>query len=242
MQKYLREVEKALRPHRDPKRARQGAHIINTKLEYWGIPVPIQRRVFKHGFSFSTKSHGQQAKIWNDIWKHSNNFEVMKQPLFYFESRIKQNDLKDWRLLKTWADRLENWEHADNYCKIVSDLHERYPTKVYPTLKTWNQSKKMWTRRASIVSLFLYSAARTKQPPFQKVIALVEPLIGSDHHYLHKAVGWTLRECHNVYPKQTYQFLVDHIVDLAPCTFSYATEKIPKVKKDKLKKLRGSKT
>ncbi|MBU1705375.1 DNA alkylation repair protein, partial [Patescibacteria group bacterium] len=197
-----------------------------------------QRQAFKHGFSFSHLPHEQQAKIWDYIWQHSKNFEVMKQPLFYFESRIKQNDLSDWKILKTWVNKIENWEHADNYCKIISDLHERYQAKIYPTLKLWNKSKHLWTRRASIVSLFLYSTCRLKQPQFKKVIALIEPLISSDHHYLHKAVGWTLRECHNVYPKQTYQFLEKHIKDLAPATFSYATEKFSPAQKTKLKAIR----
>lgn len=250
MKKYLNEVELVLKKHRDQKRARESAHIINTQLEYWGIPVPTQRRVFKHGFSFSNLPHAEQIKIWNYIWQHSHNFEVMKQPLFYFEQRMKSGfppckggingGLDDWQILKTWITKIENWEHADNYCKIISDLHERFPEKIYPVLKQWNKSKNMWTRRCSVVSLFFYSAHRLKQPSFQKIITLVEPLIGNKHPYLHKAVGWTLRESYNIYPKQTYAFLEKYVRDLAPDTFSYATEKMLPAKKTKLKTKRKS--
>lgn len=238
MEKFLREVASALRPHRDPRRARASSHIINTKLEYWGLPVPIQRRVFRHGFSFSALSADRQSKIWDYIWQHSQVFEVMKQPLFYFESQIGHNTINDWQLLKSWASKIENWEHSDNYAKIVADLHERFPAQIYPTLHKWNSSVNPWLRRLSVTSLFCYSTLRCRQPPLSRVLSLVRPLLEDRHPYVAKAVGWTLREAGNVYPEQIFRFLKQNAPRLAAVSFSYATEKISPSRKALLKKLR----
>lgn len=162
----------------------------------------------------------------------------MKQPLFYSERRIGRNTLIDWRFLKSWTAKIENWEHSDNYAKIIADLHERFPAQIFPTLLRWNRSANPWLRRLSVTSLFCYSTLRHHQPPLTKVLTLVRPLIKDHHPYVTKAVGWTLREAGNVYPKQVFHFLKQYAPRLAAVTFSYATEKLPAAKKQVLKRIR----
>lgn len=62
--------------------------------------------------------------------------------------------------------------------------------------------------------------------------------VESSDHYVQKGVGWTLRELHNVYPKETYAFLAANIDRLKSYAFSASTEKMTQDGKARLKRLR----
>lgn len=205
-----------------------------------GIRLPHLRTIYKKGFSFSDKSHEVQSKIWNNIWQKSLVHEVMQLPLFYFEKRKHTLTLKDWELLKTWISRIDGWEHSDLLSKIYSFLLELFPTQIYPTLKQWNRSPNPWKRRNSIVPLILYASPKRKYLPSSKILPLVKTLLKDADPYVQKAVGWTLRECHTLYPKETLMFFHTHIHTLSAAAFSYATERLTVKEKQLLKQKRSS--
>lgn len=238
MKKYLQEIENELNKHEDNKRAEFLGSYFKIGLNNLGISMPNQRAIFKEGYSFSKLGHEEQSKIWNHIYKNGKTFETRNQALFYFEYRKKQLSPADWRILKSWAKRVDNWATSDALCNLISQVHEQHPKLVYPQLVTWNSSKNPWLRRISIVSLIYYASLKRKAPPLSKVFPLVERLLMDEDPYVRKGVGWTLRECYKIDPKQTYAFLKKHIRDLAPVSFSYATEKVTSKKKSALKNLR----
>jgi 3-methyladenine DNA glycosylase AlkD len=123
-------------------------------------------------------------------------------------------------------------------CGLYASMLEEAPNTVYPSLKTWANSKDPWKKRIAIVSLLYYYRCRKKVLPFGKMISLVEPQLAIDRYYLQKGIGWTLRELHNVYPKETWAFLKENVYQLRPLAFTTAMEKISSRRKDKLKRLR----
>ena len=211
-----------------------------TKLTVLGHRLPVLQSIVKDGFSFYTKTSEEILATWNTIWQTSQIHEALTLPLLYYRQHLDVLDLAHWRVMKTWIDRIENWEHADNVCSLYSVLYERFPKQIEPTLRTWNRSRNPWKQRASIVSLIYYATPKRKAPPVQLVLELVEPLIPIRDKYVAKAVGWTLRESHKLYPNETLEFLTKHIHELAPDSFSYATEKLSKSQKDGLKLMRKS--
>jgi 3-methyladenine DNA glycosylase AlkD len=237
----IKEIEQALCPFRDDKRAKESAHIMNTRLGYWGIPVPVQRGVCARGYSFSHLPHDQQMKLWDKVWMGSKNFEVMCQAMFYLEKHINELGLSDFDYLKRWVVRVENWEHADRFAKVMAMFYEKYPKQLFPELKKWNRSTNLWQRRLSVVSLFFYASLRGKHPSWSVVRGMVLPLIKDKEPYVQKGVGWTLREAGSVYPKEVWKFLVEHARELSAVTFSYATEKISEKDRASMKRLRRSK-
>ncbi len=140
--------------------------------------------------------------------------------------------------MKAWANRVENWEHADALGYLYSVLLESFEHLVYPQLKKWNKDASPWKRRLSIVPLIYYATPTRKAPPAQRILPLVENLLSDRDPYVQKAVGWTLRECETLYPEKTFAFLKKHIRDLVPISFSYATERLSPSQKIALKKMR----
>lgn len=201
--------------------------------------MPDLRSAHKEGFSFSKAPSEDVAKIWDSIWKTSDCYEVLALALMYFDDPKRKMELEGhWSMLKTWAARIDNWAHSDTLCGIYSRIHEARPKVVYATFKTWNRSLNPWLRRISIVSLFYYARQRKKVPSFDVVISLLKPQIDYDHYYVQKGVGWTLRECGKVYPKETLSFLNKNISQLSSTAFSTATEKISAGTKKNLLKSR----
>ena len=205
------------------------------------IPGPVKRKLFKDEFQYPDLSEKEQLKLWSYIWKNGIYMETLGLSLTFYEKRYKKLNLDDWKILKSWSQRIDNWAHGDQLCSYYAKLYEEFPKEIEPTLLKWNQSKKPWLRRLSIVSLFYYSSMRkTRQPRFNLARELVLNLIDDQHKYVQKGVGWTLREMYNVYPEKTLKLIYQYASDIPPQGWQAATEKLPKATKEELKKIRKS--
>jgi 3-methyladenine DNA glycosylase AlkD len=191
--------------------------------------------------SYGKRPIKEQALIWSYVFKKTNDHQIGHLPILFFKKlKSKKNApfIGYWKLLKTWINKLDNWGHCDMVCGLYSCMLEEAPNEVYPSLKTWANSDDPWKKRTAIVSLLYYYRCRKKVLHFGKMISLVEPQLEIDHYYLQKAVGWTLRELHNAYPKETWEFLKENVYRLRPIVFSTSMEKISSPRKNELKRLR----
>ncbi|KKU33699.1 MAG: alkylation repair enzyme protein [Candidatus Uhrbacteria bacterium GW2011_GWE2_46_68] len=236
----LQEILHMLKPLAEPSTDYCAFRKKCTHYSCLGIRLPHLRALYKKGFSFSDKPHETQSKIWNTIWREALVHEAMHLPLFYFEERKDKLTPKDWAMLKSWISRIDGWEHSDMLSKIYSFLLERFPKLVYPTLKKWNRSLNPWERRNSIVPLILYASPKRKYLPPSKILPLIKILLKDPDPYVQKAVGWTLRECHTLYAKETLAFFHTHIRTFSAIAFSYATERLTLSEKQLLKQKRSS--
>lgn len=234
MKNHLREVQQRLSKLSaaiaSSEAARAKAYM-NSKLKFLGLRVPVQRAAYKMPYSFTAEMVDKQLKTWDFIWKNSDCAEVMSQALLFTEIEKKKNPEKLWATIKSWADRVENWGHADSLASTYSYLLEVKPKLVLPQLKRWNKDAYSWKRRLSLVSLLYYSQLRKKVLPYSVLESFVRPLLRDSDMYVQKGVGWTLREMHNVYPRQTSAFIRKHCLRLSTIAFTSSTEKWSKAEK-----------
>ncbi|EKD32879.1 MAG: hypothetical protein ACD_76C00124G0003 [uncultured bacterium] len=244
MRQYLNEINRALARTANPKDAEyKNFRQKTTKLPVLGHRLPVLHKILKNGFSFFNKSDAEILNIWNYIFLNAKTHEAMYLPLLYYAKHvgvqyIEPQPKQQWQKFRFWVERIENWEHSDFYSKIVSFLLEKHPRLIWPTIKKWNKSNNPWKQRNSIVPLIYYASPKRKPPPVQKILPLVENLLESRDPYVQKAVGWTLRECGKVYPKETFVFLTLHARKLSATSWSYATEKISTKQKAYLRRKR----
>ena len=212
---------------------------IGTSYDMIGLSVPIQRKVFQAGYTFSGLDHQAQTLIWAEVWQHSTWYEALSQALFHTIRHRPQTDpLVLWENTRHWVTRVDNWAHSDVLSDIYAWLLERIPGEVFPQLQTWNASDNPWERRQSVVSLLEYSKKREKILPVSKLLGLVKPLLADNDYFVQKGVGWTLREIGNVYPEKMVQFLEKHVHDVKPSAFTAAVEKLDTETKERLKQWR----
>lgn len=239
----LKEVEKKLsaiqsspRPEKWQAKNYVGAGV--SELIFLDIKIPQVRALFKKGFSFSQRPAEEQWEIWHYIWQHSRLFEAMVMLSYWVSSRPLTELLAHDQKALEWIDRLDNWAHSDelssHYVRMLEHDHKKY----LPLLKSWSQSENPWYKRQSLVSLLYYSRGRKKVLPFKTIIRFVDNLLADEHYYVQKGVGWTLRECYNVYPKQTFAYLLKKAVLISPTAFYAATEKLSLSQKKQIMRAR----
>lgn len=243
MKKYLNEVQSQLKKLRGAKQPSKflPENYIGSEYKYYkyyNIRVPQIRALRKSGFSFSSDPVNEQWKIWDYIWQHSNIFELSLMAIHFVNKRPLQELYKNRKLLLKWIKRIDNWALSDEFSNVMAKLYEYDPKEFKQTFEKWNKSKNPWERRASMVGLMYYSQLRERYVPYKTMIKMVDPHLSDQHYYVQKAVGWTLRECWNVYPKETYDYLTKNAHLIPSGGWTAATEKLSKSDKMKLTKLR----
>lgn len=243
MKNYLNEVQsalKGLRGTKQPSKFLPESYIGSEYdyYQYYNIRVPHLRALAKKGFSFNKLSLKDQWKIWDYIWNQSNIFELSLMAMHFANKRpVEELFIYRKKLLK-WIKRIDNWALSDEFSNILAKLNEYDGKKFESTFNRWNTSSNPWERRASMVGLLYYSQLRKKYVSYKTIIKKVDPHLEDKHYYVQKAVGWTLRECWNVYPKKTYEYLKKNAHLIPSGGWTAATEKLSKTDKERLKKLR----
>ncbi len=116
---------------------------------------------------------------------------------------------------------VNNWDLVDisaphivgNFCVMQND-----DTHIWNLAKSTN----LWENRIAIVS----SWAFVKQNQLTLTTELCKYLINHNHHLIHKACGWMLREVGKKDPKVLIAFLQKYQNTLPRITLSYAKEKL----------------
>jgi 3-methyladenine DNA glycosylase AlkD len=190
--------------------------------------VPLHRRESRREYSFSNLPFGEQLAIWDELWRTENSFWLQLHAYFFLERRLKKENelLQMWPVIVRWQDHVDDWGLCDALAKIYTKILVVMPDEVYAQLKAWNHSENLWKRRQSVVSLLYYSRTKTRYPTFSEVEQLITPLLADKEYYVQKGVGWSLRELHTVYPKETLPWLKAHIKQVSAIAFTIAIEKM----------------
>lgn len=243
--KYTKELENTLKALAKPisrESAERAAQYMSTKLYMHGLGTKTQADLSKKGFSFHSENAEETFLIYDAIFCNVNStFEAKNMAFLFLDKHYKYVPHKlQLKILPGWVKHVENWGHSDNLSKFLSRLVEHTDTreKMLTHIKKWNNSKNLWERRQSLVALFYYARTRKQHLPFELVIKLIGNLVHDKEYFVQKAVGWTLRESYNVYPKDTYKFLLEHIGSLSPYAFTASTEKMSEKEKTALKEKR----
>ena len=202
--------------------------------------VPIHRRASKQVYAFSGLPFIAQLEIWGELWRTESDFWVRLHAYFFLERHTKkENELQAmWPVVLQWQKQVDDWGLCDALAKIYTKILEVLPGPVYKQLQQWNASGNLWMRRQSVVSLLYYSRTKRTYLPFQQVIQLIAPLLPDKEYYVQKGVGWALRECHTVYPRETLAWLSANIKKVSSIAFTISIEKMETDIKNKLKAAR----
>jgi 3-methyladenine DNA glycosylase AlkD len=205
--------------------------------------VPAHRKASRRPYSFADGSFGEQLRVWDHIWNHTDSFWVRVHATFFLERHMKKPEhlAEMWPVIVKWQDSVDDWGLCDALAKIYTKVLVVLPVEVYRVLQQWNKDADLWKRRQSVVSLLYYSRTKKAYLSSPKIEALMAALLKDKEYYVQKGLGWALRELRNVYPEKAYAYLTRHIRDISPIAFTIAIEKMAETKKKALKALRKRK-
>lgn len=242
--KYTKEVENTLKQasiNHDKEKALKLQRYLGTKLHVYGLESKAQTEICKQGFSFYSDDKQKTFIELNSVFLGSKSHEGKNQALIYLDRNYKHISLEiQYEILPTWIYEVDNWAHSDYLSKFLTRLLENDQTKksMLSKIKTWNNDSNEWIRRQSLVSLHYYARTKKNHTDFNTTKQLVLNLINDEHYFVQKAVGWTLRESYNIYPKETYTLVKQNIKHISPTAFTTCLEKMSESEKTSLKLLR----
>lgn len=240
---HISEIESVMKKHALPDLHQRNKiqNYVGTKLNVHGLSAPLQKKLAKAGFSFHGQDKIHNFLIYHDIFLQAPSHEGKNMAFLFLEHHLKHIPAEiRLKKLPEWVRVIDNWAHSDYLSKFISRLIENEVTEeqMMKYIFKWNKSKNPWERRQSLVALFYYARTKKRHVSFEDSIHLISPLLNDSEYFVQKAVGWTLRECYNVYPKPTYQFILNHSQDISSTAFSAACEKMSIKEKEKIKQLR----
>lgn len=244
LSKYTKEVEDTLNRFALKDKKMSGEKLkqyLGTKLKVYGYNSKTQVEFCKRGYSFYAEDKENNFACFDDVYHQGYSHEGKNQAFIYLDKNYKHISPKiQLEKLPSWVTKIDNWAHSDYLSKFLTRLIENSETqkKMLTYVKKWNKSDNLWERRQSLVSLYYYSRTKETHIPFEDSSRLVFNLMNDDEYYVQKAVGWTLRESFNVYPKETYQFIDKNVKNIKSAAFTTCIEKMSESQKKSLKQKR----
>lgn len=173
-----------------------------SRYRFLAIRVPVLRRVALSEFDLSRYAADHRLRIFDYIWRQSNEYEILSIPLLYYRNKALKIRPEDFAVIRNWIDRVDDWGHCDDLAAIYSFCCHNWPELVLPFLHKLNGESNLWAIRASIVALVHYSGKNAVYLSPEQVMPLLDPHLVNREKYIANAVGWILREMHKVYPRE----------------------------------------
>lgn len=184
----------------------------DSKEIVFGVRVPILRKL---------------AKKYKDIeldklksLLQSNIHEIRALAVFIMILHSKKEPQLICGLYLQNLDYINNWDLID-----YSAPHIVAPYVTERALRELAESDYLWANRVAMVSTIYF----IKQNDFILALELAEKFIEHEHHLMHKAAGWMLREIGKRDVNVLKRFLKKHSSNMPSVMRSYAMEKIRKM-------------
>jgi 3-methyladenine DNA glycosylase AlkD len=118
-------------------------------------------------------------------------------------------------------DRVNNWDLVDASAPyVLADRIRDRPRKLLDPLLA---SPALWDRRIAVLATF----SLIRDGDFAETVRCCERLLGDDHHLIHKATGWMLREVGKRDEATLREFLDRHATQMPRTMLRYSIERLP---------------
>jgi 3-methyladenine DNA glycosylase AlkD len=233
-------VRRALRKEADPEKAAFLPNFFKTPEGYpahdkfLGVMVPAQRKIAK--LSYKTISLKHTTALLQSPW-HEERLTALFILVLKFAKANQSLRNEIFTLYLDNTQYIDNWDLVDSSAEfIVGPWLENSDYKMQ-VLEKLAGSKDVWERRIAMLSTFHY----IKQGRADEAFVIIEILLHDSQPYIHKAVGWMLREIgKRVDRALLLQFLDKHAHDMPRTALRYAIEHLPLEKRQHYLRLKNA--
>lgn len=222
------EISKELRRYIEPGRAESSRRFFQTGSgqygetdRFLGIRVPHIRKVVKkfRGLPLDTT-----MELLASPWHEERVFALlMLVDAFRDGGADTRNSI--YRLYMENTRWVNSWDLVDLSAPHIPGawLFRRDRDPLY----RFAAAADLWKRRISIVATLHF----IRENDFQDTLGISEVLLHDDHHLIHKAAGWMLREVGKRDPDTEEDFLRKHCLEMPRTMLRYAIERFPEQKR-----------
>ena len=176
---------------------------MKTERRYLGVKTPPIEKLARE--ALAEFGDGRAAVAAGALWR-SDVFEarilaakLLTVPRFH---RLDEA----WALVGRWKEDFDSWAIADCVAKAGARCLRADPA-LLGDVEGWTRHSNMWVRRAALV--FTLDWTR-KGYDLERMLGWAESLLGDRQWFIHKAIGWWLRELSKHDPARVRAFLAAH--------------------------------
>lgn len=228
MSSEANEIRTKLRELGNKERAEFSKRYLKSPYDFYGMKIPEIRNIVK---SYRNLEFHSALNLFDELWA-SGNHEEMCAALFLLEYYVKKQPEYIWKFLLERVEKARTWDHTDEISAHILGEILSEDMRLMNEIKPLSESRNPWLRRISIVSTY----PLIKKNKIELTLRLAEKLVYDKDIYVQKGAGWMLREVGKKNRLALREFLIIHM-DMKPFAFSYATEKMPELRKIKKEKI-----
>ena len=184
---------------------------------FWGIPNPEVRKVARRW------AHLDFAEVENLLRDpvHECRFAAL---LIWIKQYPKATLAQQQAIFDGYlahVEYIDNWDLVDLSARDIVGRHLFDQDR--RILYALARRPHLWSQRVALIATFYF----IRKNQFADSLALAEMLVSHEHHLIHKAIGWMLREIGKRDLDVMEEFLHQHILHLPRTSLRYAIEHLP---------------
>jgi len=204
----------------------------NPNFNTYALKISEIEKIVREVFKENNSSFDDSIEIFKILLKSNINDE--KFAGFFFINRFKKHF--DEHTINFFHDALfescDTWALCDSsVIRIIGPFLAKDDELAKKIIEIWSQSENLWIRRASMVIL-LKTISLKKDFDASYVFNLVEKMLSYPEDYIQKGIGWLLKTCSKYKPDIIFNYLEENKKNLPRLILRYASEKLPKEKRE----------
>lgn len=220
MHPYVRALKVLFEQNADPAQAPAMKRYMRDQFAFLGIKTPQRGALVKElHAAHPLPGIGELDGVLRELWAlPEREFQYAGIALLgRFERQLSPAFVETLQVLictKSW------WDTVDGIAAGPVGVHfNRYPAVRRKVLARWRRAEDFWLRRTTLLFQLNYG----EETDFDLLCALIRENLGSREFFIHKAIGWALRQYARTDPEAVRRF-VAATPDLAPLSRREATK------------------
>lgn len=206
----------------------------NPDVKGYGNKMADIEKIAKSVFNEINCTYQEATEVYRKLF--SSNVHEEKFAGFFFLNQFKKVFNKEtinlhYEALSKYCD---TWAFCDSsIIRVFGPFLAKRDELAKEIIEKWSKDKNLWVRRASMVVLLKIIIIK-KEFDEEYVYQLVEKMLKYTEDYIQKGIGWHLKTCSRYNPKAIFNYLMIHKKELPRLILRYASEKLPKEKRQEI--------
>jgi len=195
----------------DPERAIEMAAYHKIERPYLGLSNP-QVDVLVRDWRASCTTEGRIV-LADGLWQNGSHESMIAAAKLLTQARIRPDDTAAWQVISGWAEGFEGWATADHACSAGGRRLVADPSRL-DHVEGWVTHDNMWTRRAALVMTLPWARLSNPKPAEtearNRILGWAVTLSDDTDWFIHKAIGWWLRDLSRHDAAMTSAWIAEH--------------------------------
>lgn len=195
----------------DPVRAAEMAQYHKIERPYLGLGNP-QIDALVRDWRAACSLDGRIV-LADGLWQNGSHELMIAAAKLLTQARMRPDDTAAWQVIAGWAEGFEGWATADHACSAGGRRLIADPSRL-DHVEGWTTHPNMWTRRAALVMTLPWARLSNPKPADvearQRVLRWAEGYLEETDWFMHRAIGWWLRDLSRHDPQMTIAWVEAH--------------------------------